>query len=304
MKRIVPVLLSLFLLAGCLLAAVPASALVLAEDPSPAPASGSDGETVTGPKAEAPFRYFRFYDQPDWENLDSGVMFSADLDQDGTEEPVSFTLDPEEDTTTITWGESSVLLEESSMFVEAAVLDLDPASPHYNLLAVIDFGSDSYITFELHPENGQLVKGRVIDASWDWEENALWFYERTDFLGTSYGKRPYYGDGLTPGSEWLVMSYIPTEQELKDDWDSLVEGGAVLHAVMPVPCTIDGQPGVIPADSYVYRLRFRAGDELTEVSFLDGTVARIACSMGEHGWPFLIDGHDATDCFDNLFFAD
>ena len=36
----------------------------------------------------------------------------------------------------------------------------------------------------------------------------------------------------------------------------------------------------------------------------DGTVAQITCTQGEHGWPYLIDGMDIQDCFDNLFFAD
>ena len=233
-------------------------------------------------------------------------MFEADLDQDGRAESVSFLRDEEENTTAITWGRSTVVLDEGDEFVEAAVLDLDTSSPFYNLLVTIDYGSDSYVTVELHPEHGQLVRGRNVDGSWTWADDALWFYELTDFLGTAGGKRTYSGDGLTPDSEWLTMSYIPTAEELEDaeerEW--LIEGGVLLHTIQPVPCTIGGQPANIPADAYMYRTRFRADDEVAEVCLPDGTLAEIHCAIGEHGWPYLIDGRDMLDYFDNLFFAD
>ena len=100
------------------------------------------------------------------------------------------------------------------------------------------------------------------------------------------------------------MSYIPTAEEMEEDREALIDAGVLLHAALPVPCTVDGQPTVIPADTYVYRLGFRDDDRLTEVCLPDGTRALIACTVGEHGWPFLIDGRDALDYFDNLFFAD
>ena len=301
MKRIVPLLLSLLLLGGCAGAAMPLSAAVRAET---AAAPETTPEPLGAPQATAPFLIYDRYDRPDGAWLMAAVMFEADLDQDGTAEPVAFSCDEDEDVTVISWGESSVTLTEGADFVEAAVLDLDPESPFYNLLAVIDYGSDSYVTLELHPENGQLVRGPMVGAGWAWEDGALWFYERTDFLGTAFGRRSYSGDDLKPDGDWLTLSYIPDEGDLAEDWASLVDGGVLLHTVLPVPCTIDGESSVIPADTYVYRLRFRSSDDLAEVALPDGTVARIACTLGEHGWPYLIDGRDMLDYFDNLFFAD
>ena len=78
----------------------------------------------------------------------------------------------------------------------------------------------------------------------------------------------------------------------------------LLHTIRPVPCTVGGQPSLIPADTYVYRLRFRDDEQLAEVVLPDGAVAQIACAADEDGWPCLIDGVDQIDCFDNLFFAD
>jgi len=295
MRRIVSLLLTLLLLSGCA-AAVPA--FNASSGPAATPA------VTERAKAAGPFLQYRFYEQDNWEDLTQAVMFEADLDQDGVAEPVSFTLDHEAWATSISWGESTVTLDVGDDLVEAAILDLDTQSPFYNLLAVLDYGSDSYVTVELHPENGQLVQGTVVEGPWEWEDDALWFFERTDFLGTASGKRTYSGDGLTPDSEWLEMCDIPTAEELAEERDDLIEFGTLLHTVRPVPCTINGQPGTIPADSYVYRLRFRYDDDLTEVALPDGTVAQIACTQGEHGWPYLIDGMDIQDCFDNLFFAD
>ena len=101
------------------------------------------------PQTQGLLQTYSFYDQPDWEHLTSAVMFWADLDQNGVEEPVSFTLDRDEWTTAITWGESTVVLEEGDDLVAAAALDLDAESPFYNLLVTMDYGSDSYVTVEL-----------------------------------------------------------------------------------------------------------------------------------------------------------
>ena len=291
MKRILSLLLSLLLLAGC--AGLPSAAH--AEEPSPTPS----------PAPQGPFLRYSIYDQPGWETLTSGVMFEADLDQNGTAEPVSFLRRPDNRyATAITWGESTVVLKEGDEFKEAAVLDLDPESPFYNLLVVVDCGSDSYATVELHPENGQLTRGRTVYGSWEWADGALWFYEMTDFLGTAFGKRTYSGDDLHPDSQWLTMTNIPTAEELTTEREDLIEFGVLLHTIRPVPCTIAAQPGLIPADTYIYRLRFMGNDALAEVCLADGTVAQIACTVGEDGWPYLIDGVDQIDCFDNLFFAD
>ncbi len=294
MRRIVSLLLTLLLLSGCA-AAVPA--FNASSGPAATPAVTERAE------AAGPFLQYRFYEQDNWEDLTQAVMFEADLDQDGVAEPVSFTLDHEAWVTSISWGESTVTLDVGDDLVEAAVLDLDTQSPFYNLLAVLDYGSDSYVTVELHPENGKLVQGTTIGGSWTWEDGQLWFFERTDLLGTASGKRTYSGDDLHPDSEWLTMAYIPTVEELTGEWEDLIEFGTLLHTIRPVPCTIDGQPSLIPANTCLYRLRFREDDALMEVALLDGTVAQIASSLSEDDW-YLIDGRDMTEYFDNLFFAD
>ena len=300
MRRIISLLLALLLLTGC--AAAPAETALTVSEATAAATAAPVSEAAPG--VAGPFLQYWFYDQPNWETLTSAVMFRADLDQDGTEEPVSFALDPEAWTTAITWGESTVVLEEGSDFIEAAVLDLDTGSPFYNLLVVLDYGSDSYVTVELHPENGQLVKGPVLDGSWGWSNGALHVEERTDFLGTAFGTRTYTGDALIPEGEWLAMSDIPTEQEIREEREFLVDMGILLHTVLPVACTVNGQPYTIPEDSYLYRLRVLDSGDAAEVSLLDGTVAVIEITEDEETWSEMIGEYPAEDCFDNLFYAD
>lgn len=304
-KRIIPLFLAVLLLMGCTSIADRTGSAMHAATPAPSIEEVESSEPTAVSSALGPFLSYSFYGQPDWRKLTSDTLFDADLDQNGIAEPISFTLRPNNKSgVAITWGKNTVVLNESSEFVRADVLDLNTESPFYNLLVVLDCGSDSYVTIELHPENGQLVKGNSISGRWEWDENTLWSYERTDFLGTAVGKRSYSGDGLTPDSEWLDMHYIPTAEELETEWDYLVEDGILLHTTQPVPCTIDGEPGFITADVYVYRTRFQAGDELAEVCLPDGTLALIACTVGEDGWPYLIDGQDQLYYFDNPVFAD
>ena len=260
--------------------------------------------STAAPLGIGPFFSYSFYSQPDWKDLSSAVMFEADLDQNGVAEPVSFKLRPENIYgAALTWGESTINLKYGE-FIQADVVDMDLVSPFYNLLVLFDYGSDSYVTVELHPENGQLVKGAVLNGSWRPGDNVIWLYEIMNFLGTAFGERTYSGDDLQPDSEWLTMRNIPTAEELETEWEDLVEYGTLLHTILPVPCTVDGQPASIPEDSYLYRLRYRDDQELIEVALLDGTVAQIACDVGEGWWPYLIDGRDMSDYFDNLFFAD
>ena len=297
MKRTVPVLLSLLLLVGCLL--IPGSG-TLAENAGPTPAP-ADGPQVTGP-----FLSYRFFEQEGWENRTSGVMFEADLDQDGVAEPVSFALRTDDWATAITWGKSTVVLK-SDEFVEAAVLDLDPASPFYNLLVVVDYGSDSYGPVELHPENGRLVRGRSISGDYRITDDGLRFCERSDLLGTNFGYRTYHGDELIPDSVWLDMK-PPTEEELKADLADLIDYGVVIHCAKPVPCVIDSQAATLPAGTCLYCLRFMDPDVdlVMEVRTLEGVVAQLFFfdDEDEPHDPDRMYEYEQNEYFDNLFLAD
>ena len=173
MKRIALFLLALLLLAGCRGTVSLAHADQTATEaptPTPTPAAEAAG---TPPAEEAPpaLRSLLRYEFGD---LSEGQMFSFDLDQDGVEETFSFALRPDDEwATAISMDDSTVVVAAGDEPVSAEILDLDPASPFYNLLLKLDYGSDSYVTVELHPEDGELVQGPMIWGSYSLHDDAL-----------------------------------------------------------------------------------------------------------------------------------
>lgn len=299
MKRMVLFLLALLLAAGCRSAAPLGNA--------PAPATDAPAATDAPQPEEAPpaLRSLLRYEFGD---LAEGPMFSFDLDQDGVAETFSYALRPDDDwATAILMDDDRIVLADGDEPVWAEVVDLDPESPYYNLLMVLDYGSDSYGTVELHPENGQLVRGKSIFGDYRITDDGLRFSERTDLLGTDFGYRTYRGDELVPDSVWLDMK-PPTEDELQGDLADLIEFGTVIHCAKAVPCVIDGQAATLPAGTCLYGLRFMDPevDLVMEVRTLEGVVARLLFydDEDEPHDPDRIYTGEQDEYFDNLFWAD
>ena len=299
MKRMVLFLLALLLAAGCRSAAPLGNA--------PAPATDAPAATDAPQPEEAPpaLRSLLRYEFGD---LAEGPMFSFDLDQDGVAETFSYALRPDDDwATAILMDDNRIVLADGDEPVWAEIVDLDPESPYYNLLMVLDYGSDSYGTVELHPENGQLVRGKSIFGDYRSPDDGLRFSERTDLLGTDFGYRTYRGDQLVPDSVWLDMK-PPTEAELQGDLADLIEFGTVIHCAKAVPCVIDGQAATLPAGTCLYGLRFMDPevDLVMEVRTLEGVVARLLFydDEDEPHDPDRIYTGEQDEYFDNLFWAD
>lgn len=301
MKRMVLFLLALLLAAGCRSAAPLGNAPAPATD-APAPAATDAPQPEEAPPALRSLLRYEFGD------LAEGPMFSFDLDQDGVAETFSYALRPDDDwATAILMDDDRIVLADGDEPVWAEVVDLDPESPYYNLLMVLDYGSDSYGTVELHPENGQLVRGKSIFGDYRITDDGLRFSERTDLLGTDFGYRTYRGDELVPDSVWLDMK-PPTEAELQGDLPDLIEFGTVIHCAKAVPCVIDGQAATLPAGTCLYGLRFMDPevDLVMEVRTLEGVVARLLFydDEDEPHDPDRIYTGEQDEYFDNLFWAD
>ena len=298
MKRMVLFLLALLLAAGCRSAAPLGNA---------APATDAPAATDAPQPEEAPpaLRSLLRYEFGD---LAEGPMFSFDLDQDGVAETFSYALRPDDDwATAILMDDDRIVLADGDEPVWAEIVDLDPESPYYNLLMVLDYGSDSYGTVELHPENGKLVRGKSIFGDYRITDDGLRFSERTDLLGTDFGYRTYRGDELVPDSVWLDMK-PPTEAELQGDLPDLIEFDTVIHCAKAVPCVIDGQAATLPAGTCLYGLRFMDPevDLVMEVRTLEGVVARLLFydDEDEPHDPDRIYTGEQDEYFDNLFWAD
>ena len=313
MKRILSLLLGLVLLLGCAHAA-PAAPMVQsasATTQSPQSAVAPESTTTVGPQpddAVAPLTSLLFYSfEEEWHEGDA--LFRFDLDQDGVEEGFSFVLRPDDSwATAVSMDDSTVIIEAGDELIWAEVVDLDPISPFYNLLMVFDYGSDSYVTVELHPENGELVQGKTVDGGYSLRDGVLLFDERCDLLGTNFGTRSYHGDDLVPDSVWLDMVGIPTEEELQTRLEGMIDIGEVIHCAKDVPCVIDGKAATLPADTLFYPLRFMDPevDLIVEVRTLDGAVAQLFfCDDEEEPHE---DGRiltmESDEYFDNLLYAD
>ncbi len=249
---------------------------------------------------------FDVYREVGW-NVSEATMFRCDIDLDGETEDISFRLDEENDRTVIGIGKEKIELD-GIQFGRALLIDLDPTTPYINLLVSIDEASDDYITTELHLADGKIVTGAVVYDLCYWDESTqkLMFYERSDMLGTKDGVRSYSGENLMPDSDWIELCDIPTQDEIENRRDELIEMGVLLHTIREVPCEINGLPAKIAKDAYVYMLGFNADRNVAEICTEDGIAARIRMPMCETDdyWGNLIEGLPVTDYFDNLFFAD
>ena len=192
---------------------------------------------------------------------------------------------------------------------EAILVDLDAESPTLNLVLVYYSWESGCDSIELHTENGKLVKGTNVSNGWAFlgEDGKLLMKEDTDLFGTQEGVRTYSGDGMHPDSEWLTLVDGVTEQTLKTDREELIERGKLLHLVRDLPCTIDGEAVTIPAESYLWVLRYHESETKVEIMTEDGTVALVTMQRADKNDPdlygFLIDGVMQEEYFDNIFFA-
>jgi hypothetical protein len=233
-------------------------------------------------------------------------MFTFDLNGDGKAEKISFKLDSKKNRTTITAGETKIKLKDGAEMVNAMLIDLDPATPYTDLVVLIDAGSDDYITIPLHIENGKFVRGESLNgiSVYVGSDGVLYRCEGTDLLGTQTGIRACHGESFTPDDEWLDVS-LPTEEHLQNYQEHLGDYGWFLQVKRELPCTIDGEPSMLPVGTILYMTRFHESRTMAEVRTLDGVTALITFTMDEDDWPYLINGIRQDDYFEyELLYAD
>lgn len=267
------------------------------EDPAETP----EAERTETPQTQA-YSALPIECKIDWEQKE-GELIRFDIDSDGREETISYRMDVENDDTIILIDEKEVLFDFSAQLTEVILIDLDPETPWVNLLVEIDFASDDYVTTEVHLVNGEPVKGvRTEGVSVD-ENGRVVVYFRTEFLGTRSCSCTCSGEALTPDTVWLDCWY-PSEQEIAESFDELVEFYELQIAKRDVPCTVDGKEAKIPKDSYVYLRRINLQEKLAEICTVDGITAIVAFTEDEESWRYLIDGVSQDEYFDNILYAD
>ena len=244
------------------------------------------------------------YDVP-WD-VEEGAMLTADLDFDGHAETYSYFF--REDpcyVAILADGETVFETRDVHVLEHFIFVDLDPATPYANILMVIDWGSEDFITTEMHPENGKLVTGVECNGVFLTDDGMLVEYIQTDLLGTKFGKRQVATEQLTPYSEWIDCD-IPTKNDWTVDREENIECGFLLHAVRDIEARVDGQKTYIKAGTYLYMVRFNESRTLVEVCTEDGMHAMIDVELLKEDffYTYLLSGVPQDDLFDNLLYAD
>ena len=262
--------------------------------------------------------------EPEPAKLALDEPLAIDLDGDGTEETVSWTLEMGEYeecvhlrilsangeevvwSTPILWGEA------------VYVVDLD-GDGRQEILASGDVMSDDYITYCLRWDGaglyellfpdcsraqntdgyykegyGQItaIDGNRVTLSGSQDMLGTWFAERTVTL-SAHDRFEFADDGL-----WV--------RNLSGRDDDSLWGYAALTAAVPLEyADAEGNPAgtLQPGD----KLLVCATDKETFVRFLtpDGTEGTLAISRNyEQGWGWLVDGTPEEDCFEHIPYAD
>ena len=245
------------------------------------------------------------------EYLKTGQLFPYDLNGDGTEEIISFHTNPK-GIPVIDIGEDEYTFDEweRERISDAWLFQPDPNSKDVALvLGLKDKQIDYYSTGILFLHDGKVSDDKFYSgASASVSEGKLYLSERCDLLGTTFGSRAYVGANLVPESEWYETGILDRVEEWAMTREEQIEFSWLLHVIKALPCTIDDEPAVLEADTYLYFLRWRDTEDLAEVMTEDGRIAQIAFTT-EYFQTYeglnvvscyCIDGIDSEEYFDNL----
>ena len=250
---------------------------------------------------------------------------SMDLDGDGTEETVSWTMAAADEYTsllelTVADGDGAISCRTEYCSAEAAfAADLD-GDGVVELLLTGDYASDDYGTTCLHFVHNRLEKLQFADGnrgenSGERQDegygmlvgikgNAVTLSGSQDVLGTWFAHRTYaLADGwfdFADGGEWVRDIEI---DELDDTfWE---ESYSVLTTRVPLAYTgEDGAAAELPAGA---KLLICASDKASYARFIarDGAAGTLAIAPDtDRGWGMLVNGMGEEDCFEFIPYAD
>lgn len=236
-------------------------------EPEPEPAPEPDRPVVVPDLSGLPIEvnsYLQFGEYPT-----KGHLFTFDLDYDGAPEEISFTADYQEGTITVFAGDRSIVIERAADEFSFILIDLDPETPYANVIAVIDG-----VTFVLRPEGDQLMDN-VYSGTVYCDNGVLYRDEPFLLLGARSAFCACSGEDLTPEGDWWQDDYIPTEDEIEDEFDYLTDTCILLQVIRDLPCWIDEEEAVLPKDTYLYVLGIDPVAKSVKVATTDGVEAII-----------------------------
>ena len=254
----------------------------------------------------------------------AGEALVVDLDGDGTDETLTWAMEPgeydEAMTLTVTGADGAPIEYETDILWGEAVyvVDLDGDGAQEVLMSG-DEMSDDYVTYCLHYAGGALHEvlfpdcgrgennrgyyrtgyGRITGIG----DNRLTLAGSQDVLGTWFASRTV---ALTPWDRFEFFDAGLWERELGDtsDPDLWGYGALTLKVSLAFLDLQDGSTGTLEPGS---QLLVYASDKREFARFIarDGTNGALSISPDyERGWGWLVDGIPEEDCFEQVFYAD
>ncbi len=192
-------------------------------------------------------------------------------------------------------GELYYTVEDVAEPVNLILIDLDPADGRVNLL-VSAVTADGAFTYELHVEDGKLVCGHTVSGSCflaDSLEREVTLVAWNDSLN-EYGYREVRGEALEPVDDRLYADGVIDAILFGPGREKNIEYGILLHLVRALPCEIDGVPGALQPEEYIYLCDWN--ESMTEIGFAteDGRGITIHPDAG-----LTLDGIPLAAYFDN-----
>lgn len=273
---------------------------------------------LTAENGEPIVLHFALCEQPmEYGFLDEGVadagplvpeptaetLFFADWDEDGVYEYLAYLKLPESGKCLISDGERTLVLEDC-VTVRGFYTDLDTKSPYGNLIFSIEGADGSEHVYELRPEGDAIVIGNTRNGYCFVDDGTLTEDEPYDLcigepspFGSAHGYYTVHGDALEPWGRYRVALELDDfDVSVQRDRDRLIKDGLLLKLKLDMPCTLNGEKGLLEAGTYVYLVSYL--DTFTEagLSTEDGLVVTV--TMNGDANDLRIDGVPVSDYFE------
>lgn len=231
------------------------------------------------------------------------TLFFADWDEDGVYEYLAYLKLPESGKCLISDGERTLVLEDC-VTVRGFYTDLDTKSPYGNLILSTEAADGSKHVYELHPEGGAIVIGNTRNGYCFVDDGILTEDEPYDLcigepspFGSARGYYTVHGDALEPwGHTRNALEIYDCGVDVQRDRDWLIKDGLLLKLKLDMPCTHNGEQGLLEAGTYVYLVNYL--DTFTEAKLSTEGGLVVTVTMNGDANDLRIDGVPVSDYFE------
>ena len=231
------------------------------------------------------------------------TLFFADWDEDGVYEYLAYLKLPESGKCLISDGERTLVLTDCAA-VRGFYTDLDSKSPYGNLILSVEAADGSERVYALHPEGDAIVIGVTLNGYCFVDDGTLTEDEPYDLcigepspFGSAHGYYTVHGDALEPwGHSRVALELDDFDVSVQRDREWLIQGDLLLKLKRDMPCTLNGEKGLLEAGTYVYLVSYL--DTFTEAKLSTEGGLVVTVTMNGDANDLRIDGVPVSDYFE------